>query len=746
MEIDSSSDEDNDSKKSSSSTSTTTSTSTNRKSTSNTSNTSNKKKRKTQAWSDLGIGDSFEICPKGDKFSFTFKVSALNKVTCECGETLNNAGLLSNHQLACHVKKKGHPQAQKDTSSKSITSFFTQRTSPPLIPERIDIFRGTEYTNSNSQHEVNESVDESEELVLLLKMLEVNGYETCSGIPLIFPEPLNKNVPHQLFDHFDFGFSIDKDSCAHSNKCTARNCLFKTTGNTDSTCSTNSSSSSSSSNNSNSNNNSSQSICSDCLLLQWDDVEPASWSDRMKPFGSADPRIIIRKILANAWNKTLYSTNTNTMYLTHAQRDQRDKQKSQQRGTVRLNNLNLDRDLAQLQKERTERDRIFQAMARGNVPLASKVIARSIKNGDSTKVLLEDMLAYQHGDWKPCSFEDKTYDRSYVVAKMGGHAALEACKELGLVSEKTLRNHNFGDIGKFMCSPCWFDDHWPMGINMLRNVFLAPFSSRDGLTTKVGHVLMLDDTTIEERKRVHPLHSWVMGNCQHAPLQLLEDHDDLLRIEQSHAAQGTEIGFCDCAETNSDGSKGACDCECKSHYASEATVIALGPIAKDNNHIRPINIQGTCKKDWNAIAASKQITFCINAYYADPRGADLQGPIFTVSTDGWSGFVKGMSDFEDHVCFGWLLSLLVVCKLFPLMVGIHDIVFNCDFKHCVKRFRERFKSKDKGMKIYNHTFVGKEDWQPFLSANGVPEQKITNMFCPKDGQNVPFVTLMLQEM
>ena len=119
---------------------------------------------------------------------------------------------------------------EKDSRSKSITSFFTQRTSPPPIPERINIFSGTEYTDSNSQHEVNESVDESvddsEQLVLLLKMLEDNGYETCSGIPLNFPEPLNKNVPHQLFDRFNFGFIIDKDSCARSMKCTARNYLF----------------------------------------------------------------------------------------------------------------------------------------------------------------------------------------------------------------------------------------------------------------------------------------------------------------------------------------------------------------------------------------------------------------------------------------------------------------------------------------------------------------------------------------
>lgn len=477
---------------------------------------------------------------------------------------------------------------------------------------------------------------------------------------------------------------------------------------------------------------------SECVSIDY----PPSGTSGRHLYSTQDERVLLRTILLNARDPEFHiQSDFPNAYFTFDQLQKKHAVQRGQRGVVRHSLLNADRTIVRLQQRRTTSARLMQVMARGNIPRASSLIARELRRGASTEHILEMMIAYQNGEWKPASYSDEELERCYVVACYGGRRALKAIQSLGGASRMTLRRHSFGgQLSKFIVSPGPHERYgWIMLTNMIRQVFSQPLQ-QSGASAKRLWVLMIDDTALEERVRVHPLFKWLLGICQHAPPHIIETFADIEQAKDLLVDHGVVIDPLDCFCLPSR----PCTCEGSGHMSREATVIALAPIAKDNNQPRVVSVTGTCKKDWNANKASEQITDVISHYYDDDRGFVEQGPISNVSSDGASQFVKAMSDYEDHECTGWLLVLLLPLLLFDLMVGLHDIIFNCDVKHAFKRFRTRIKG-NKGIKIRNHTFVGKNDWTPFLLASGTLQSEINNMFDVLDEQNVPQLTLTLCE-
>ena len=128
------------------------------------------------------------------------------------------------------------------------------------------------------------------------------------------------------------------------------------------------------------------------------------------------------------------------------------------------------------------------------------------------------MVSYQNGEWKPANYSNEELERAYVVASYGGRRALKAIQSLGAMPRTTLYRHGFGgSLAKFIVSPGPHSRYgWVMMANMLRQVFAQPRTQDDG-RSKFIWVLMIDDTALEERVRVHPLFKWLLGICQQWP-------------------------------------------------------------------------------------------------------------------------------------------------------------------------------------------------------------------------------------
>ncbi|KAJ7182232.1 hypothetical protein C8R43DRAFT_910814 [Mycena crocata] len=303
-------------------------------------------------------------------------------------------------------------------------------------------------------------------------------------------------------------------------------------------------------------------------------------------------------------------------------------------------------------------DRLFMAIATNDVPRIHAFFRTGLKNGTSTRALLEQFYLAVEGMRSTKGFSNFEYDIMTLVYRVGGRSLVYALNHaLNLPSLRSLCNHaNFVKI-KPTIGPI-SDKEILANIN---EVILKPRAAA-GITKKRGATVMMDEVGMEEAAVYFPHENAVGGLCQkhsNAETSKLRSYQSALRIVKDLA----------------DGSV---------HFGKEMAVVAVR--LSNELDVYPILAAPTCKQE-TRVDMEDLFNKLIDLWGAS-EAQRIIGEIWTFATDG-----DPLRRAAGHNVFcnipldptSALHQIIADCLGLNLFTGPQCITLTFDWHHILKR-------------------------------------------------------------
>ncbi|KIJ50341.1 hypothetical protein M422DRAFT_159891 [Sphaerobolus stellatus SS14] len=385
----------------------------------------------------------------------------------------------------------------------------------------------------------------------------------------------------------------------------------------------------------------------------------------------------------------------------------------QQTNELRLNALNIGRKLASRTTALEQHKRFLLHIGSGKIERLYSLVSVALKNGYGIGGIMNNAVKAVRGLYAPHSYDEETYRVATLLWRWGGaRAAQIAHKVLHLPSIRSLQNHS--EIPIMRISPSY-----PRMDEVLFN--LSAMYQKEKLANPspvFGFCLMVDEIAVENRLRYDAKPNTILGVCREHSKQYS------FLFKSQYEADAILQGLRDE----------------KIHFASEATVVALGSLnpAPAIRSARPIAISGTCKRETaeehavllqtivDACKTHGILVYCLASDGESKRGLalnqmTLKTPLFPSSR---------------------LYPLLGDLALFDTLVGPGDLTSDKDYRHVFKRGRNTM-LRVKGMSI-DGTNITTSIIRQHLSDNGISAGRLDALLNPNDKQDVPIsVSLLL---
>ncbi|KAK6988817.1 hypothetical protein R3P38DRAFT_3442955 [Favolaschia claudopus] len=312
------------------------------------------------------------------------------------------------------------------------------------------------------------------------------------------------------------------------------------------------------------------------------------------------------------------------------------------------------------------------AIATNDVSRISALVRAGINNGESIHAMLERFYracvdVHREGPkYNPKGFTPDDYMVGLCVLRLGGARLAEILhRALGLPGLTTLRKHSV--IRPLRASPAM-----PTITEIEANIdaYTTGEQEPSGAPRMVHRVLMLDEIALEKRPRWDNKTNKILGACR----------------EHSHAVS---LEFCDLDDAEA--FFASLDAN-KVHLASEATVAALGSLARDTQmyNPRPVCISGTCKTE-----TGEQHSHFLRKLLEATDNRKTHGNIIyrttCVASDGEAkrGLALALEFMKYQLSVASpIYPLLQPLEFMNLLVGADDITPDKDYRHVFKALRE----------------------------------------------------------
>lgn len=414
----------------------------------------------------------------------------------------------------------------------------------------------------------------------------------------------------------------------------------------------------------------------------------------------------VRQIEARAYDCSKF---TNNRFLTYTQLTTKVTRMREEREKLSLVKLSSSRQLARLAKSVDLYKRVLWCLSENNAPKLKQILSVCLKKSTSVSHILDRIQAAISGLFHAKGYQEEDIDLGLLVLRIGGPRLVHALHQVdGLPSISLLYKQKAAkfrpSIGAYDMETLW------------KNLMSMVLSVNQG--EACCWVLMIDEVACEQRVRWNSEDNKLYGICREhsSRVSLTVDSVDDVQMVVNAVKQGIV------------------------HLSTEATVVAVAPLRKNDYIALPLLALPTCKSD-PADSQRHMIKCILKEWKTDTRTASL-GPIVTIATDG---------DAKQRLAFDQLLrvnnkpstmiaSILDQLPLMDTAVGDDDVLVHFDDKHVIKRHREVLKSYSRGSVIHKVQVTGAV-LKKFLDKLHLPN--VNQLLHPEDAQNVPLAVSLL---
>ncbi|KZW01373.1 hypothetical protein EXIGLDRAFT_603114, partial [Exidia glandulosa HHB12029] len=385
---------------------------------------------------------------------------------------------------------------------------------------------------------------------------------------------------------------------------------------------------------------------------------------------------------------------------------------------LRFTKLSQAKKLLRRARALEEHKKFVLAVASGKVTRIHALVRMALRRKSSISqilVLIDKAIAQLYS---PKSYEEADFLRGLLFLRLGGARVAElAHRTLGTPAVSTLRKSALTKpLRPSVGSPTIEDVQYNVDVS---------FPLRQGDSdAPMQFVLMLDELKITDCCRWCPHTNKILGLCREHSHGITVDFETINEVQL----------ICDALN------------EDKVHFATEATVAALGALCGDTRRYaaRPIMLSGTCKRETGPQHA-RLIRTTLDA--CKTRTAEIGGKVISVASDGESRravalellFLKRRISESSP-----LYPLLQNLRLFNLQTGDDDITLDKDYKHVFKRLRNTL-LRENGITI-DGCRVTPQLLRRHLLDSGVPLERVNYLLNPEDKQDVVLMYTLLRAL
>ena len=242
------------------------------------------------------------------------------------------------------------------------------------------------------------------------------------------------------------------------------------------------------------------------------------------------------------------------------------------------------------------------------------VLKTSLKNGSSPSAMVAKLqLAIQREYTPHPGVDERALDIGYLVKAIGGPKLLFALnRALSLPSYRTIGRHRaVPQLVPSLLAPTYSE--------ISENISTFFNSTERPVSSTAGHALLIDGVALEEKCR------WFRS--QNSAIGLCREHAESLDLRIQNPQSITSI------------QDALCQDEPRAHYASEATVVAIGPFRSSDYSAIPLALSGSCKAE-TGDGMAEWLRDVVRAWRDESFGAALRGPLWSIATDGESTMKK----------------------------------------------------------------------------------------------------------
>ncbi|KAK6980552.1 hypothetical protein R3P38DRAFT_3466276 [Favolaschia claudopus] len=340
------------------------------------------------------------------------------------------------------------------------------------------------------------------------------------------------------------------------------------------------------------------------------------------------------------------------------------RKKNDQLEVMRLTKMNDNRVLAGKIAQLDLHKQFMMAVATNNVPRISGLVRAGINNGESIQSMLERFYracvdVHREGPkYNPKAFMPDDHMVGLCVLRLGGARLAEILhRALGLPGLTTLRKHSV--IRPLRASPA-MPTITEIEANM--DAYTTGEQEPSGSSRMVHRVLMLDEIALEKRPRWDHKTNKILGACR----------------EHSHAVS---LDFCDLDDAVA--FFASLDAK-KVHLASEATVAAVGSLARNPQmyNPRPVCISETETGEQHAHFLRRLLEATDNR----KTHGNITYRTTCVASDGEAkrGLALALEFMKYRLAVtSPIYPLLQPLEFMNLLVGADDITPDKDYRHIV---------------------------------------------------------------
>ncbi|KAJ7062572.1 hypothetical protein C8F01DRAFT_1281371 [Mycena amicta] len=354
---------------------------------------------------------------------------------------------------------------------------------------------------------------------------------------------------------------------------------------------------------------------------------------------------------------------------------------------------------------------LTMAIASGNVPRVSRVLAAGLRNNAGIHGLLDLCRRATMGKYRPNSDVAEQHFQLVMLRLGGARLADIAHRSLGLPSLTTTRRKAV--LTKLL--PCTGK---PTVADIERNIdaYYEAYPDESGVSEIVHQIIGIDELAIQPRARILGLCpiGVCRQHCNHVPLRLETEAD--LKVF------ATSIK------------------EKRGHLASEATVAVIGILSDDPQmySARPILFSGDCKQESGAEHAANILRPLLTAVYNKSKHGNKTYRPVSVASDGESRRGKAMAiEYMKYQLSpdSPIYPLLSSLEFLDLSVGIDDITPDKDYKHGFKCSRNLV-MREAGVEIEGFRITRDTLREHLLTGNSHSQRTVDAWLNPNDKQDV----------
>lgn len=376
-------------------------------------------------------------------------------------------------------------------------------------------------------------------------------------------------------------------------------------------------------------------------------------------------------------------------------------------------------------------------LASNDVKRLKCILGVALKRGCSMSAIVIRVEQAINGFYTARSnYSERELDVAFLVKSLGGPRLLYAlCRSHGLPAYRTISNHR--NIPHLIPS-----GSIPTMDEISSNISLFFCPEQRPQLPKCGHSLLIDGVAVDERGCYDRETNEVVGFCREHSLGVDRRVTGIAAVEfLADLVHGEEHTL---------------------HFGSEASVVAIAAHREDNYQAIPLVVSAKCGTETGEDCAN-WLTKVISAWELSKHGAEYNGPIWSVASDGEASLRNSRFQLcmDREVQMTSLLgSRLSHLPGMNLRTGPGDITMTADYKHAFKRkssflkvpinpvefmpgFATQIRTRD-GFQVWQgicnrHQLLG------FLTRlHGIQNTKAHLLLDPADKQNVPKAVALLQ--